>query len=172
MLKQKQIGKLTEAKEQNEEVALDFAGPFQNAKKGKTYLLVSVDLFLGWPDAHFLHSPTTRKVIEFLKQYIAQYGISKKIRTDPVTVFVSEAFIQFCEKFGTNHIICPIRDHKGNGKIEQLIRTINDRLRTNRRIILNKDKSGMSEILYSLRISKKGTENCPLRSTWGRSQKL
>ena len=35
ILKQKQIGKLPEAKEQNEEVALDFAGPFQNAKKGK-----------------------------------------------------------------------------------------------------------------------------------------
>ena len=36
ILKQKQIGKLPEAKEQNEEVALDFAGPFQNAKKGNT----------------------------------------------------------------------------------------------------------------------------------------
>ena len=36
MLKQKQFGKLPEAKEQNEEVALDFAGPFQNAKKGKS----------------------------------------------------------------------------------------------------------------------------------------
>ena len=36
MLKQKQIGKIPEAKEQNEEVALDFAGPFQNAKKKKS----------------------------------------------------------------------------------------------------------------------------------------
>ena len=36
MLKQKQIGKLPEAKEQNEEVALNFAGPFQNAKKEKS----------------------------------------------------------------------------------------------------------------------------------------
>ena len=45
MLKQKQFGNLAEAKEQNEEVALDFAGPFQNAKKGEKYLLVTVDHF-------------------------------------------------------------------------------------------------------------------------------
>ena len=168
MLKQKQIGKLPEAKEQNEEVALDFAGPFQNAKKGKKYLLVSVDHFSGWPDAKFLHSPTTRKVIEFLKQYFAQYGVPKKIRTDPGTVFVSEAFNQFCERFGINHVICPIGDHRGNGKIERLIRTINDRLRTNRQIILSKDKSGLSEILYSLRISKKKDGKSPFEKHMGK----
>ena len=35
ILRQKQIGKLPEVEQQNEEIALDFAGPFQNAKKGK-----------------------------------------------------------------------------------------------------------------------------------------
>ena len=94
--------------------------PSKTLKKGKNFLLVSVDHFSGWPDAKLLHSPTTRKVIEFLKQYIAQYGVPKKIRTDPGTVLVSEAFKQFCEKFGKDHVICPIRDHRGNGKIESL----------------------------------------------------
>ena len=32
-------------KEQNEEIALDFVGPFQNAREGKKYLLVSIDHF-------------------------------------------------------------------------------------------------------------------------------
>ena len=35
MLKQKQIGKIPEARGQNEEMALDSAGHFQNAKKGR-----------------------------------------------------------------------------------------------------------------------------------------
>ena len=35
ILKQKQVGKLPKVNEMNEEVALDFAGPFQNAKQGK-----------------------------------------------------------------------------------------------------------------------------------------
>ena len=165
MLKQKE---LLEAKGLNKEVALDFAGPFPNAKKREKSLLVSVDHFSGWPDANFLHSPTTREVIEFLKQYISQYGVPKKIRTDPGTVFVSEAFKQFCEKFGINHIIFPIRDHRGNEKIERLIRTINDRLRTNRQIILSKDKSGLSEIFYSLRISKKKDGKTPFEKHMGK----
>ena len=78
ILRQKQIGKLPEVEQQNEEIALDFAGPFQNAKKGKKYMLVSIDHFSNWPDARFLHRPTTKKVIEFLKQYIAQYEYHEK----------------------------------------------------------------------------------------------
>ena len=62
------------------------------------------------------------------------------------TVFVSEAFA-VCEKFGKNHITCPIRNHRGNEKTEHLIRTINERLRANKQIVLTKDKSGLSEIL-------------------------
>ena len=168
VLSQKQLGKLPEAKEQNEEIALDFAGPFQNAKKGKKYLLVSIDQFSGWPDAKFLHSPTTKKVIEFLKQYCAQYGVPKKIRTDPGTAFVSEAFTMFCRQFGIEHITCPIRDHRGNGKIERLIRTINERLRANKQIILSKNKTGLSEILYSLRTSKKKDGKSPFEKQMGR----
>ena len=61
---------------------------------------------------------------------------------DPGTEFVSEAFTQFCEQFGIEHITCPIRDHRGNGKNEQLIRTINERLRINKQIISSMDESG------------------------------
>ena len=101
---QKQVGKLPESSEQNEEVALDFAGPFQNAKKGKKYLLVSINHYSGCPEAKFLHRSTIFCVLEFLKQYIAQYGVPRKIRTDPGTIFVSEAFIQFCNQFGIQHV--------------------------------------------------------------------
>ena len=75
---------LPEASEQNEKVALDFARPFQNAKKGKKYILASIDHYSGRPEAKFLH-----------------------------------------------HL-------RGNGKKERLIRTINERLRTNKQIILSK----------------------------------
>ena len=109
MLRQNQVGKLTEASERNEEIALDFAGTFQNAKNGNKYLLVSVDHYSGWPEAKFLHRPTTKKVLEFLKQYIAQYGVPRKIRTDLGTIFVSEAFVQFCNQFGIKHEKCPVR---------------------------------------------------------------
>ena len=161
-------GKIPVAKEQNEEVALDFAGPFQNAKKGKKYLLVSIDHFSGRPDAKFLQKPKSKKVSEFLKQYIGQYGAPKKMRADPGTVFMSEAFRKFCNQFCIEHITCPKRDHKGNGKIERLIRTINERLRANKQIILTKDQSGLSEILYALRISKRKDGKSPFEKQLGR----
>ena len=59
-------------------------------------------------------------------------------------------------------------DHKGNGKIERLIRTINERLRTNKQIIHTKDKSGLSEILYSLRVNKKKDGSSPFEKHMGR----
>ena len=46
LLSQKPIGKIPESsKENNQEIAIDFAGPFQNAINAKKYLLVSVDHF-------------------------------------------------------------------------------------------------------------------------------
>ena len=53
-----------------------------------------------------------------------------------------------------------MRDHRGNGKIESLVRTINERLRTNKNIVLKKDKSGLSEILYALGMGEKQKEKC------------
>ena len=64
-------------------------------------------------------------------------------------------FKQFCSQSGIKHVTCPVRDHKGNGKVERIIRTINERLRTNKEILLKREKSGLSEILYALRTSKK-----------------
>ena len=97
ILKEKQVGKLPEVKEMNEEIALDFPGPFQNAKQRKKYFLVLIYHFSGWPDAKILHSPTTKTLIEFLKCYVSRYKVPKTIRTDPGTVFVGDEFAKFLQ---------------------------------------------------------------------------
>ena len=155
---QKEFGKIAEAKNPNDEISLDFAGPFQNAFKQKQYLLVSVDNNSGWPDVMFLPNPSAEKVVEFLLEYIATNGISKRTRTDPGTVFEGEKFQQFFEERFIQHVICPIRDHRGNGKVERTIRTLNERLRTNRKIVVEKDTSALSIILFALR-TEKGVDN-------------
>ena len=151
------IGKIPESTEPNEEIALDFAGPFQNANLKKKYLLVSVDNHSGWPNALFLPNPTTEKVIEFLLEYIAANGLPKRIRTDPGTVFKSKKFKEFCTKNFIEHTVCPVRDHRGNGKVERMIRTINERLRSNKEIIISKEKKGLSKLLFALR-SERGSD--------------
>ena len=102
----------------------------------------------------FLPNPSTDKVIQFVNEYISKNGIPKRTRTDPGTAFKSEKFKQFCKEKFINHVICPIRDHRGNGKVERMIRTINERLRTNKNILVSKDKSGISNILFALRSEK------------------
>ena len=54
-----------------------------------------------------------------------------------------------------------MNDNEGNGKVERLIRTINERLRTNKSIKLEKDHSGLSELLYALRGAKRPNKPCP-----------
>ena len=95
---QKEFGKLPQANQPNEEVSLDFAGPFQNANLKKKYILVSVDNHSGWPDALLLPNPTADKIIEFLVEYISKNGIPNRVRTDPGTAFKSEKFKTFCKK--------------------------------------------------------------------------
>ena len=154
---QNAYGKLPTAENPNDEISIDFAGPFQNAKKNKKYLLVSVDHNSGWPEALFLPNPTADKVIEFMSEYIAKHGIPKRVRTDPGTVFKSEKFGQFSKENYISHVVCPIRDHRGNGKVERMMRTLNERLRTDREIVLTKKNVGLSRILFALR-SEKGKD--------------
>ena len=152
-----EFGKVPEASEPNEEISLDFAGPFQNGNSKKKYLLVSVDNHSGWPDAMFLPNPNTEKVIEFLTEYISKKLNPKRIQTDPGTAFKSEKFEQFCKEKLIDHVIGPVGDHRGNGKIERMIRTINEILRTNKNTLVSKGKSGISNILFALR-SEKGID--------------
>ena len=96
MKAQNEIGKLPAANQPNEEISLDFAGPFHNVDVQIKYLLVSVDNHSGWPDALILPNLTTDKVMKFPLVYIAKNGIPKRIRTDPAKAFKSEKVKTFC----------------------------------------------------------------------------
>ena len=97
---------------------------------------------------------TAENVIEFLSQYIAVDGIPKRIRTVAVTVFKSSKYNQFSEERFIKHVMCPVRDHSGNGKVERMIRAINERLRKNHKIVIERNKNGIFDILFVLRTGK------------------
>ena len=109
---QNTFGKIPKSNKQNEENALDFAGPFQIAIQKKTYLPVSVDNHSGWPDALSLPNPIREKVIEFVSEYIAANGLPKRNRTNPGTVVISEKISQFCVENFIQLRVCPVRDHR------------------------------------------------------------
>ena len=151
----------SEAEKFNDELALDFAGPFKSASKNKQYLLVAIDHKINWPSAKFTSRPTAKKVTTILNEYIAQYGIPKRIRTDPATIFRGETFKQFCRNFFIKHIECPIRDHRGNGKIDRLIRTINERIRAEKSILTEKGNAEITRLLFALRTTAATNNRIP-----------
>ena len=59
------------------------------------------------------------------------------------------------------HIKCPIQDHRGNGKVERLIRTLNERIRMNQKTIPDKDLSAISGILWALQASPGPNKSYP-----------
>ena len=113
-------------------------------------MLVSVDNNSGWPEALFSTNPTTERVLEFLAEYLA-HGTPHRVRTDPGTAFKSEKFKQFCRENFIKHIVCPIKDHRGNGKVERMIKTLNKRLRVDNKVVLERENKSLSRILFTLR---------------------
>ena len=157
--KQTEYGKNPAAENHNDEIAIYLAGPFKFAPDNKKYLLVSIDHTTNWPDAQFMRRPTTDKGTDFLNKYIAEFGIPKRIRTDAATIFRIK---------NLNNIKCPVHDHRGNGKIERLIRTLNERLSADKTIFPNKGTTGLSSLLFALRTAATANGNSPFERVFER----
>ena len=84
----------------NDEVQLDFAGPLFHGNKTKTYLLVAIDSISRFPSASIVKSTSSSKILKFLKQYIALYGVLKSIKTDQFSGFKSRKVHNFCKGLG------------------------------------------------------------------------
>ena len=139
--RQGEFGKLKQAEKPNEEIALDFMGPFKNAPEGRKYILVALDHFSAYPTLKFVNSTSFSCVEKFLREYIRDHGIPEIIRTDQAKIFMGKEFKDFRKELGIRHFVCSPYDHRGNGRVERLIRTVNERLRANPEIITDKRKT-------------------------------
>ena len=76
ILKQKQVGKLPQCTDSNQEIAVDFAGPFQNAVKAKKY-----PIFLGF-----------YRILEWPCKIYYDFLPQANLRSDPLKVIESITF--------------------------------------------------------------------------------
>ena len=165
---QSEYGKLPAVETHNDDIAINFAEPFKIAPMAKKNLLVTIDHKTNWPNATIVRKPTAETAINFLNERIAQFGIPKRIRTDPANIFRGEAFKQFCNEHFIKHIECPVRDHRGNGKIERLIRTLNERLKADKTIVTERGNAGLARLLFALRTAAAANNKSPFEQVFGR----
>ena len=66
------------------------------------------------------------------------------------------------------HVVCPIYDHRGNGKVERLVRTLNERLRANPEVLTEKQNNLFYELINALRTNKGEDEKSSFEQHTGR----
>ena len=73
-----------------QEVQLDYAGPLENHREKKMYLLVAIDRFSKSPSVKVTKSTSGKCTVKFLRSYIDIHGIPESIRSDQFSGFRGE----------------------------------------------------------------------------------
>ena len=121
ILSENQLGNIPEPKEPNESVQLCFWGPINYLNESRKYVLVAVDRFSHWPSAMVCGNNRSDKIRKFLKSYITNHGVPRKIHVDQGTSFMSNKIKAFCNGEGIEIIKSPVNDHRATGCVERTI---------------------------------------------------
>ena len=146
-----------------QELQLDYAGPLEDHKGKKIYLLVAIDRYSKFPSVKVTKSTGGKSTIKFLRIYIETHGIPESIKTDQFSGFKGKA----------NQKFCPVGDHRGYGLVERTIQTIKQRLGV---MLLDENvqsiKLCLSTIIRDLRWNKQKTiKLSPFEAHFGRLPK-
>ena len=76
------------------------------------------------------------------------------MRIYQATVFMGNEFKNFREEFVIRHIVFTVYDHKRNGKVERLIRTVNEGLTASSEMLAEKQNKYFYQLENALRTSK------------------
>ena len=111
-----------------QEVQLEYAGPLENHRGKKIYLLVAIDRFSKFISVKVTKSTSGKCTVNFLRSYIDTHGILESIRPDQFSGFKGKTLKKFCTKFNIGQKFCPVGDHRGCVLVERTIQTIKRRL--------------------------------------------
>ena len=79
-------------------VHVDYAGSIQGSM-----ILVLIDAYSKWIEAHVVSSSTSEVTIEHLSQIFATHGLPKSIVSDNGSCFTSDDFSKFVKQNGIQH---------------------------------------------------------------------
>ena len=156
------------------ELQLDYAGPLEDHKGKKIYLLVAIDRYSKFPSVKVTKSTGGKSTIKCLRTYIDTHGIPESIKTDQFSGFKGgKSMKKFCTENKITQKFCPVGDHPGCGLVERTIQTIKRRLGV---MLLDEKvqsiKLCLSTIIRDLRWNKQKTiKLSPFEAHFGRLPK-
>ena len=156
-----------------QEMQLDYAGPLEDHKGKKIYLLVAIDRYSKFPSVKVTKSTGGKSTINFFRTFIDTHGISESIKTDQFSGFKGKAMKMFCTEKNIKQKLCPVGDHRGCGLVERTIQTIKQRLGV---VLLDENvqliKFCLSTIISDIRWNKQKTiKLSPFEAHFGRLPK-
>jgi hypothetical protein len=101
---------------------LDLVGPLKKTTGGFTHLLIDIDKFSKWIEAHPITSIRSEQAVLLFTDIVYLFGVPNCIITDNGTQFTSKKFLDFCD----NHHICVLWSAVAHPKTNGQVKHAND----------------------------------------------
>ena len=101
-------------------VTVDIMGPFPENSEGKKYILVVVDQFTKWSEAHAIHNQEATTVAEVLtREWFFCYSPPETLHSDQGCQFESHLIYEICCILGIKKTRTSPYHPQGDGSAEQ-----------------------------------------------------
>ena len=95
-------------------------GPLPITLTGKHYIIVAVDHFTKWIEAHALKNKDAQSIVNFIyEDVICCHRTPNIISTDRGTEFINELFKTLTNEFKIHHILTTAYHLQGNSQVKR-----------------------------------------------------
>jgi transposase InsO family protein len=86
---------------------------------GFTHLLITIDKFFKWIEAHTITSIRSEQAVLFFTNIVHRFGVPNCIITDNVTQFTGKKFLDLCDNHHIHVLWSAVAYPKTNGQVER-----------------------------------------------------
>lgn len=109
-------------------VALDTLGPMSTTLKGKSYILVAIDVFSRFLETKAITNVKADECVDFLIEYCARYGTPSEILTDNSTQFENKFVKEALGMFGIDRRTATPDHSQSNAPVDRVIQTLQEKI--------------------------------------------
>ena len=140
---------------------LDFGGGPIHNEKDSSFFLACIDRFSKFKTAELFDRANGQNVLKFLQVYVILHYIPRAIRVDHEKCQIGQQMKAFCNQNNIQFTEAPIHDHRANGLVERLIKTLKSCLVFIKTTVRNNFnlKASIKSIIYQIRNCRQKTIN-------------